>query len=89
MSFLRRSRNGTWRLASAVLLALGLPHAFVGLTGLQGRLAQQDAGHVGLVTRRNWMEMLEEAVGTPTPETPETWKKVGWVFFAQIWRWNY
>lgn len=71
-----------------MLLALGLPHAFVGLTGLQ--LAQQDAGHVGHVTRRNWMEMLEEAVGTPTPETPETWQLDGifWHRFGDGNLWN-
>ena len=24
-------------------------------------------------TKAGWMEMLEEAVGTPTPETPDAW----------------
>lgn len=28
-------------------------------------------GHIS--TKAGWMEMLEEAVGTPTPETPDAW----------------
>lgn len=61
-----RSRN---RIALALALALAAcRHVFVAPSSPRWR-------HVaarGATARQNWMEMLEEAVGTPTPETPDT-----------------
>ena len=61
------------RLSGLVALALAAwaRHAFVApfLSGT----APRNGDGVGVATALNagWMEMLEEAVGTPTPETPD------------------
>ena len=67
-----RSRN---RIALALALALAAcRHVFVAPSLPRWR-------HVaarGATARQNWMEMLEEAVGTPTPETPDAWRLILW-----------
>jgi hypothetical protein len=67
-----RSRN---RIALALALALAAcRHVFVAPSSPRWR-------HVaarGATARQNWMEMLEEAVGTPTPETPDAWRLILW-----------
>lgn len=73
MMMVSRSRRKSC--AAAVLLVSAVCYQslvnFVLGRGVDPTGSSRTLGHIS--TKAGWMEMLEEAVGTPTPETPDAW----------------